>query len=351
MSTKTFKAPTMLETLQMVQAELGASAIVISMRETPMGPAWNPWQKKGVEVVAAAPPPAPPREERPPMEWVSPPAPPRPASQPAPPSPSSPPQPAPALQAAQTLLTRQGVDAAHTQKIIALAQETLSPATLQNPTSCQNALQDLMSANLRTQKYNGSSVFCLVGASGSGKTSTMAKLALFLRQQPGKRLTWVCADTLRTGAVAQARAYADALSLPLQLIYTPQDAASLYRAAEPQDILLLDTPGYNPHNQAQMSELGALLAEFPRRFTCLTLPATTKEPDLEQAAASWGIFQLDALILTKLDETRTFGSLYNFARQSRLPLAFFASGSEAQALSPAQPARLIASLFAGEWKA
>ena len=55
MVTKTFKSPTTLQTLQMVQAELGADAIVVSMREVPAGPIWNPWQKTSVEVVAASP--------------------------------------------------------------------------------------------------------------------------------------------------------------------------------------------------------------------------------------------------------------------------------------------------------
>ena len=55
MVTKTFKSETMIQTLQLVQAELGASAIVVSMRDVPLGPMWNPWQKAGVEVVATLP--------------------------------------------------------------------------------------------------------------------------------------------------------------------------------------------------------------------------------------------------------------------------------------------------------
>ncbi len=83
MTTKTFKSDTMIQALQTVQAELGAAAIVVSMREIPLGPLWNPWQKAGVEVVASAPPAAGPAilrpaanaagvefvEEKPEIEW------------------------------------------------------------------------------------------------------------------------------------------------------------------------------------------------------------------------------------------------------------------------------------------
>src|SRR5512134_3948215 len=86
MVTKTFKADSALQTLQLVQAELGANAIVVSMREVPNGPAWNPWKSSAVEIVASAPEPQPSMtvlrpssnqagvefiEERPEIEWES----------------------------------------------------------------------------------------------------------------------------------------------------------------------------------------------------------------------------------------------------------------------------------------
>ncbi|NOH01730.1 MAG: hypothetical protein HND47_07110 [Chloroflexi bacterium] len=87
MLTKTFQADTPLETLQLVQAELGANAIVVSMRDVPSGPAWSPWKKTSVEIVAALPEPRASQtpvlqqsanmagvefiEERPEIEWES----------------------------------------------------------------------------------------------------------------------------------------------------------------------------------------------------------------------------------------------------------------------------------------
>jgi flagellar biosynthesis protein FlhF len=79
-------------------------------------------------------------------------------------------------------------------------------------------------------------------------------------------------------------------------------------------------------------------------------PATTKETDLFQASAALGMFNLDGLILTKLDETHTFGSLYNFARRNQIPLGFLTTGKEvARHLEVADPARLVAALFGRDW--
>jgi flagellar biosynthesis protein FlhF len=235
-----------------------------------------------------------------------------------------------------------------------VALETLSPSTLGDVEACKKSIVQLMGAELRVQKGAGtfvsSNVLCLVGASGSGKTSSTAKLALFFSQTLKKNVTWVCADTVRTGAVAESRAYTDALGVTLKLVYTPHDLKEILSAAQPNDLFLVDTPGYNPCSESQMAELGALLSEMPTRVTCLVAPATTKEADLFQLSASLGMFKLDGLILTKLDETHTFGGMYNFARRNQVPLAYFATGREAaRHLETADPMRLVSALFGREW--
>jgi flagellar biosynthesis GTPase FlhF len=403
---KTFKSETMIQTLQMVQAELGASAIVVSMRDVPMGPMWNPWQKAGVEVVATLPevmagmradttPVLRPAEngtgvefveERPEIEWeplpkkvpakLPPPLKLKPASNPATLAPQADPVPVsaverapetvaktpaesdryapPALKKIQAQLIRQGVESSLVENLLDVALETLSPTTLADAEACKKSIIELMGAGLRIQKGAGaflsSNVVCVVGASGSGKTSVVAKLALFFSQNLHKKVTWVCADTVRTGAVAETRAYTDALGPELKLVYTPADLKEILSDPQETDLFLVDTPGYNPCNEGQMTELGALLAEMPDRCTYLAAPATTKECDLFQASAALGMFNIDGLILTKLDETHSFGSLYNFARKNQFPLSFFTTGKEASRnLEVADPVCLAAALFGKEW--
>lgn len=422
MVTKTFKSETMIQTLQMVQAELGADAIVVSMREVPMGPMWNPWQKSGVEMVATLPestavstltPALYPNghmsqrerekiapilrpaengagvefvEERPEIEWE-----PTPKRDPAilpPPlklstasrkeTPAAEPEPVPArvlnqapktvaktasgsdryippaLKKIQEQLIRQGVERLLVESLLDIALETLSPTALADAETCKRSMIELMGASLRVQKGAGtflkSKVVCVVGASGSGKTSVIAKLALFFSQNFGKNVIWVCADTVRMGAVAETRAYTDALGGALKLVYTPADLKEILSAAQESDLFLVDTPGYNLCHESQVIELGALLAEVPERCTYLVAPATTKESDLLQTAATLGVFDIDGLVVTKLDETHSFGSVYNFARKSNFPLGFFTTGKEAaRHLEVADPARLVTALFGHAW--
>ena len=391
MVTKTFKAESTIQTLQLVQNELGSDAIVVSMREIPVGPVWNPWKKSAVEVVAAMPddvmgmqsPRAPQVdfvEEIPEIEWEIP-APKKPVKLPPPlklnlnpiadfsasPAPKADPATKtesaspkndrylpPTLKKIQQQLIQQGVENSLVDDILNLALETLSPATLGDGEACKRSIIQLMGAELRVQKgagaFTSSNVMCVVGASGSGKTSAIAKLAMFFKQSLNKSVTWVCADTVRMGAIAEAKTYTDALGLELKLVYTPQDLKEILSAPQANDLFLIDTPGYNPCNERQMIELGALLSEMPGRCTFLVAPANLKESDLFQLSASLGVFTLDGLIVTKLDETHNFGGLYNFARKNQIPLGYFSTGRDtSRHLEVADPTRLAAALFGKEW--
>jgi flagellar biosynthesis protein FlhF len=195
-----------------------------------------------------------------------------------------------------------------------------------------------------------SKIICLVGASGSGKTTTISKLAVHFSKSLGKKVIWVSADTVRAGAIAETRAYADAIGVPLRLVYTPEDLTNLIQANHQADILLIDTPGYNPCDEEQMVELGAMLTRLPERSTYLVSPATTKEADLIQAVASLGLFKIRGLIITKMDETYSFGSVYNFVYQSQLPMALFSSGKQILGdLRQATAGKIVSALFGKGW--
>jgi flagellar biosynthesis protein FlhF len=417
----------MLKALQLVQEELGADAIVVSTREVPTGPSWNPWKQSAVEIVATtsdtipdtrkpvqkpAPQPAPVKpaqnqpgidfvEEIPDIEWVNDapaastskarkqaasfkPWEPAPAEKkpdqpdpiphrltpaqtaPVPARPAPAPRKSPAkpgvedsglpagLKKIFSQLNYQGVDRSLVNGLMDVALETLSPNTLADKEMCKKYITQLLGAELRVQQglgvYVTSNIVAMVGPSGSGKTSALAKLALFYSRHMEKTITWVCADTVRIGAIAEARAYTDALGIDLKLVYKPEDLKEIMQSAHDNDIFLLDTPGYNPCSENQMVELGALLAAIPKRCTYLVSSATTKETDLTQLIASFGVFNLDGLIITKLDETHVFGSVYNYARKNQVPLGFFATGKEpADSLEVADPARLVSALFGTEW--
>lgn len=267
------------------------------------------------------------------------------------------PKPASASDAAlkiQRQLALQGLDRNYLEELARSAAENI-PAAAQQEEAILRAwfseelAGELVIASNPAPKAAGTSIV-LVGASGSGKTSTIAKLAFYYSHVQGKKVTWVCADTIRTGAIAETRAYTDALGVPLRLVYTAEDLAAGLPAGGEADICLVDMPGYNPYSESQMVELGAVLTEVPNRSTYLVASATTKDADLNQSAAALGLFSLNGLIITRLDETLTFGSVYNLARSSRLPLAFYTTGKEANGnLLIADPRRLVGAMFGKGW--
>ena len=148
------------------------------------------------------------------------------------------------------------------------------------------------------------------------------------------------------GAIAEARTYTDALGLPLSIAYTPADLIQALKDASGADLTLIDMPGYNPLDETQVEELGTFLAEIPNRALLLVASASQKEKDLFQAAASFGIFGLNGLVITKMDETLSLGSVYNLALKSQIPLVYFSSGKgTAGGFQTASAEGLVSTLF------
>ncbi|MEW6649226.1 MAG: hypothetical protein AB1453_03440 [Chloroflexota bacterium] len=413
METKTYQCETMFEALQKIQQELGADAIVLSAREIPMGPVWNVWGKKGIEVVASPPPnvasgsqaesrkPKLVRrsadgsrveftEESQKIEWVGgqpafPPGAKTAAGKPQrwqpqhisraeiesvrksvpeqvvvtdpPPAGVEKPADAPlpeSLRAIEQRLLGQGVESAFLERILCRLNRTIGAVLLKDVSLTRQYVQEVLAAELHMPAAGALRIpsrwVCLVGASGSGKTSVTAKLALLYSQHLGKRVAWICADTVRTGAIAEARSYTDALGIPLRLIYNPPDARIIADEMTETDVFLVDTAGFNPCREDQLVELGGLLSEIPQRTTLLAASALTRESDLNQISAALGVFHLNGVVFTRMDETTTFGSVYNFGRRSVQPIRYFCYGKEtAGRLQAASASRLAAALFGKGW--
>ncbi|MBI3762797.1 MAG: hypothetical protein HY260_13195 [Chloroflexi bacterium] len=373
MTPRTFRAPTMTAALEAVQRELGPEALVISTRQVLAGPAWQVWKQPIVEVVAMVTAKAAPRggqrksevgsrkseegeafSDPPPLTSDL-----LPLTSYLPPLASLP----SALAEAYRQLAAQGVAEELVRRVVASCAETLSPRALEDSARVRDHLRRELEAGLRlgadgtggdphATRYPPpvTRIICLVGPGGCGKTTTAAKLAAHHARTFGLKPAWVCADTIRAGAISQARAYAEILRLPLRVAYTPDELAQAVAAEADADLILVDTPGCNPRREADLIELGALLSALPERATYLVASATAKESDLNDALAAFGVFHLTGLVITKLDETGACGNVFNAACRSRLPLAYFATGPRAlDDLQPARAARLVGALFGEEW--
>jgi flagellar biosynthesis protein FlhF len=262
---------------------------------------------------------------------------------------------APALASLYDHLLSQGLDLVLARKVVTVCADTIGPEALQDLQRVRWHLEQQLEGYLRTQaaiSVAAQHIICLIGATGCGKTTATARLARYFGRQTNSSVAWIAADTMRAGAIAQARAFADALKLPLRVAYGPDELAQAVAAEQTADLVLVDLPGCNPRSEAGVTELGNLLAALPRRATYWVAAATAKETDLTGAYAAFAPFHLNGLLVTKLDETSTFGPVFNLAWRTRLPLSFFATGPRVlDTLQPATPESLVRALFEGEFRA
>jgi flagellar biosynthesis protein FlhF len=226
-------------------------------------------------------------------------------------------------------LLKQGLNESLVERLVRTCKNALPAFRLEDEAYLAGYMKKLLLAALKPAAQHlsqGRRVVCLVGMGGAGKTSLAAKLAADFGLQQGKRVAWIEANTVRTGAIAEARSITDSFGVELHLAYTPADLTEALEKTSDADLVIIDTPACNPRREASLVDLGALLTSVPGRITYLVAPATTKEADLTQALAAFGPFYLDGLVFTKMDETTTFGSVYNLGWQSKLPVAYFTEG-------------------------
>ena len=196
-------------------------------------------------------------------------------------------------------------------------------------------------------------VVALVGPTGVGKTTTVAKLAATYKLRHGRKVGLVTADTYRIAAVEQLRTYADIVGLPLKVALSPQDMEAAVEALSDCEVVLIDTAGRSQHDASRIGELREFLDAARPECTHLVLSLAAAESVILAAAERFGALAPGRLILTKLDETVDFGVLANIAARVKLPLSYVTTGQEVpDHIEPASAERLARLVLDGQsaWK-
>jgi flagellar biosynthesis protein FlhF len=191
-------------------------------------------------------------------------------------------------------------------------------------------------------------MIALVGPTGVGKTTTIAKLADRL-SSAGRRVGLVALDAFRAGAVEQLRAFADRLELPLWTPRTAADLAESLSSYGPVDVLLVDTTGRSPRDAYELKQIQKSLAELAgvgSVTTYLTLQATTSPANLARAWSAFARCKPSGLVLTKLDEADVLGPILEVPRRTKLGVAFLCDGQDVTGhLERPSRSRLVDLLF------
>jgi flagellar biosynthesis protein FlhF len=229
-------------------------------------------------------------------------------------------------------LIRQGVEDKLAQNMI---RQALKQASLMADPTDEDLEELILNQLLRhlkrvrpakRQKTRKAQVLAFIGPTGVGKTTTIAKLAGLYAMVEQKNVALVTVDTYRIAAVEQLKTIGEIMNVPVKVVFTPEELKGCLQELGDKDVIFLDTAGRSHKNAEQIEELGAFLEQAQADDVYLVLSGTSKTEDLADIVQTFKSMRVTALILTKLDETSFFGSIFNVACRSRLPIAYFTMG-------------------------
>lgn len=167
----------------------------------------------------------------------------------------------------------------------------------------------------------------LVGPTGVGKTTTLAKLAAHFKLTEGKTVGLITTDTYRIAAIEQLKTYAEIMSIPVEVAYDFHDFKRAKQLFARKDIVLIDTAGRNFRDPAYVEQFHEH-HDFTETSLSLVLSLTSKMKDMDMIYSQFESLPLSSLIFTKADETSDIHAMYRMVKKSGLPVAWMTDGQE-----------------------
>jgi flagellar biosynthesis protein FlhF len=179
----------------------------------------------------------------------------------------------------------------------------------------------------RTKK-TGPHVVALIGPTGVGKTTTIAKLAANLKLREKKNVGLITLDTYRIAAVDQLRRYADIIGAPLRVVAGSEDLKDALASMNDLEYVLIDTAGRSPNDTLKLNELRSVLEAAHPDEVHLVLSTTASQECVELAVNRFGEVRVDRIIFTKVDEAAHLGMVLNVVRKVNKELSYITTGQD-----------------------
>lgn len=166
----------------------------------------------------------------------------------------------------------------------------------------------------------------VIGPTGVGKTTTLAKLAAHCVLQNKKKVAFITTDTYRIAAIDQVKTYAKILNVPIEVCYSVNDFKEAKTKLDKYDFIFIDTAGRNFLESQYVKDLQSIIDFNDEMETFLVLAATAKPSDMIAVYEQFSVLPINRLIFTKLDETSTRGSLFEVMVKTNKGIAYTTHG-------------------------
>ncbi len=226
---------------------------------------------------------------------------------------------------------RQGVEDFYIQELLALFAQKSGSEIEWGSQDFHSGLLEVfsemgISAEVPENRCNCQQIHGFVGPTGGGKTSTMARLTAIYTHQFRQKVGWITFDTKRVAAAAQLQVYGKIIGVPVEPVITVKEFKEALRRFEQMDHIFIDTPGMGIRDAQMIAEMSEILKQAPVNSVYLVAGASTKNGDLIQIVKAYKSLSVTSLIVSKLDETQTYGNVFNLLMRSKLPVSYFSSG-------------------------
>ena len=196
-------------------------------------------------------------------------------------------------------------------------------------------------------------VTAVVGPTGVGKTTTVAKLASIGKLVRGEQVAMITADTYRIGAIDQLKTFADIAAIPMAVVYTPDEMITAIRKFSRFDTIYIDTVGRSQRSADKIIELGRFIDAADPNEVHLVVSANFSLSVARDVYKKFKGLKPNRLLITKVDEAVSFGTILSMARDSRLPFSFITNGQnvpdDIEPISSRKLANMIYRTRVSEW--
>lgn len=175
-------------------------------------------------------------------------------------------------------------------------------------------------------KSDEKQIITFIGSTGSGKTSTLIKIAIILKLIIQARILIVSTDTQKVGGPDQLQTFSSIAGIQFRTAHNNQDLKDIIARENNYDFIMVDTNGFSPYHTQNIEELDNVLYKIESNYTLLVLQSNLSKAAIRANLKTFKQFNPNGIVLSKADETETWGELFEILIKEKLPIAYYCTG-------------------------